>query len=313
MKRKGKVACPCYAVADWAARYENHETRKLKSLLWIPTPVHHDGLGYRVVIAGEDGERVLAAWYLILQVAARSPVRGVLASESMPYEPRHLAAMTGAKSETFTEALCVLSEPEIGWLVRVPWPLPEKVIGRNAAGAAWHKSGDSPDAPGDSPDKTGAGHRRREGKQGKGTTGTEPEGIEKQDGNRTEGDRGKPSEGNGAEAGPVSDSLSSSDSVSVRSGPVSVDASERHAAIKAFKRHELSGTAALRFAVTGNPNGDIGASDVQEAIRTLPESEQLRIAAHAYAVKLKHRDKDAGYVVGVVRNMVKDLAAKMHA
>lgn len=279
MKRKSKVACQCYAVAHWGIEYENNVTRKLKFLKWIPTPVNHDGLGYRVVISGKDGERILAAWYLILQVAARSPVRGVLASETMPYEPRHLAIMTGAKSATFTEALRVLSEPEIGWLIRVTWPLFEKDIKRNAAGVAWHTSGDSPDKPAESPDTSGDSPDR--GKQGNRTTGTEQKGNKK----------GKPTN-------PVSDSYS------IFSDSVSVSKDEKTAAMEKFRSHNYTGAEALRFAVTKNKNGKIAATDIQGAIETIPDPELLEIAAEIYAVRTKHSDKDVGYFVGVARKLI---------
>lgn len=108
-----------YRVKNWQEHFENHESRKVKRVSWVAVPNKHDGKGYRRVAASPDGVPVLAAWTLILQVASKMPVRGVLADEDGPLDSTDLAAMTGFPAEIFEKAFKLLIEPKIGWLERV--------------------------------------------------------------------------------------------------------------------------------------------------------------------------------------------------
>lgn len=134
---------PCkvvYAIKDWDRHYESSETRKLKSLPRVLVPVKHDGKGYRRIIRQANGPTIYGAWILILQLAAKCPVRGVLEDEDGPLTAEDMELKTDCPARIFEEALAFLSRPEVGWVY-------QKSSG--SVNAASRFSGASPDAPGD--------------------------------------------------------------------------------------------------------------------------------------------------------------------
>lgn len=124
---------PIYAIKDWDKHFENSESRKVKSLTWVRVTNKHDGKGYRRLVANSKSIQVFCAWNLIIQVASKMPVRGVLCDDDGPLTTSDLAFKTGFPEHIFSEAFKVLSEPVIGWLITL-----------NRDGIPAH-----PDAPGD--------------------------------------------------------------------------------------------------------------------------------------------------------------------
>jgi len=114
----------CYAVKDWDTHFENSESRKVKSLTWVPVKNKHDGKGYRRVVAHPKSAQVFCAWTLIIQVASKMPARGVLRDEDGPLTTSDLSAMTGFPEHIFEEAFKVLTENKIGWLTVIESGLP---------------------------------------------------------------------------------------------------------------------------------------------------------------------------------------------
>lgn len=113
---------PLYQIAHWDEHFETSETRKLKSLSWVPTPDKHDGLGFRRLAAEKDACELFGAWNLILQIASRGRPgsRGRLARDGVGLSAADLALMTGFPERIFTRALEFFSHPRQGWLVVVP-------------------------------------------------------------------------------------------------------------------------------------------------------------------------------------------------
>jgi hypothetical protein len=108
-----------FRIKDWDKHFENHESRKVKGVRWVALPNKHDGKSYRRLTALPDAPGVFAAWTLILQVASKMPVRGVLADEDGPLDSDDLSAMTGFPSEIFDQAFKALTQPKIAWLEEV--------------------------------------------------------------------------------------------------------------------------------------------------------------------------------------------------
>lgn len=106
-----------YSVKDWNEHYEKAQSRKVDVAQWVPLPVKHDGKGYRRLMALPNGLRILGAWTLILQVAAKCKPRGILADNEGPLTAEDIALKTGAPEEALSEALEVLTGERIGWLV----------------------------------------------------------------------------------------------------------------------------------------------------------------------------------------------------
>lgn len=107
-----------YGVKDWEKHFENSESRKVKSLTWLPVKNKHDGKGYRRVVAHPRSVQVFCAWCLMIQVASKMPTRGLLLDEDGPITASDLAFMTGFPEAIFDMAFEVLADPKIGWLER---------------------------------------------------------------------------------------------------------------------------------------------------------------------------------------------------
>lgn len=83
---------------------------------WIPIPTGQDGKAFRRIAARKDGAEIYAAWILILQIAARMPVRGILADQDGDLVPEDFALMSGYPEKLFKNAVSVLCSEKIGWL-----------------------------------------------------------------------------------------------------------------------------------------------------------------------------------------------------
>lgn len=107
---------PTYRIRDWDKHFENSESRKYKSLKWVPVMNKHDGKGYRRVAAHPKSVQVFCAWSLIIQVASKMPTRGVLLDDDGPITASDLSSMTGFPESIFEAAFNVLVDSKIGWL-----------------------------------------------------------------------------------------------------------------------------------------------------------------------------------------------------
>ena len=67
-----------YRIRDWGRLFENNRTRELKRLEWIAVPNKHDSDGFTDLMSREDGPALYGAWVLILEVASKCEIRGVL-------------------------------------------------------------------------------------------------------------------------------------------------------------------------------------------------------------------------------------------
>lgn len=107
-----------YSITNWDGIYENHETRKLDNLRWIPQPNKHDGLGFRRMAQHKDAAELLAAWTLIVQVASKGSKgrRGNLERDGVPLSASDLAMITGFPERIFTRAFDFFTQPQSGWL-----------------------------------------------------------------------------------------------------------------------------------------------------------------------------------------------------
>src|SRR3954467_14235312 len=113
---------PPIQLAFWATHHEVRRSRRTEeSLDQVLLPTHHDSLGYRRLAAEPDAAGLLAAWTLMVGIAARlpRPLRGLLVSEAgRPYTSADLAVMTGFPEAFFTRAFAFFGDPALGWLVR---------------------------------------------------------------------------------------------------------------------------------------------------------------------------------------------------
>jgi hypothetical protein len=105
-----------YRVRNWSEFFENAQSRKYQRLSWVPIPNKHDGKSYRRLMAHDDGPALYGAWLLIVQVASKCPVRGVLADADGVLDADDLAAKTGCPASLFVKAFELLTHPKVAWL-----------------------------------------------------------------------------------------------------------------------------------------------------------------------------------------------------
>jgi hypothetical protein len=108
---------PVYRVKNWDEVFEKSQMRKAKTHHWVAMPIKHDGAGFRRVSIQPNACELFCAWCLIVQVAAKCPCRGVLASDSGEgLDADDLAIKTGFPIRIFEDALEFFTGPKIGWL-----------------------------------------------------------------------------------------------------------------------------------------------------------------------------------------------------
>ncbi len=105
-----------YRIKNWNETFEKSDTRKCKSMRWAAIPNKHDGKSFRRIAKLPNNTDVFTAWVLIVQLASKMPVRGVLADRDGPLTAEDMADKTGFPEEMFKAALPILAEPRIGWL-----------------------------------------------------------------------------------------------------------------------------------------------------------------------------------------------------
>ena len=112
---------PLYKIANWHALFEPSESRRSSSpLKWIPVPTKTDGFGFGLLRQEKNNAELLAAWYLMLGIAAKQPIelRGTLMRDGQPLTAEDLELMTGFSSKIFSAAFSFFTQPRQGWLVK---------------------------------------------------------------------------------------------------------------------------------------------------------------------------------------------------
>ena len=107
-----------WVVANWEENFEIAQSRRRAGRLsWVAMPTRHDSRGYRRLIRGVNGVQHFAAWVVMVQVAARCHVRGILAEDrGIGLSATDLENMTDIPSGVFESAFVALED--IGWITR---------------------------------------------------------------------------------------------------------------------------------------------------------------------------------------------------
>ncbi len=122
-----------YRIRNFTDYFETSESRKRSGPMeWVKMRTKHDGRGFRRVTRLQHSVHALLGWYLILQVAAKMPVRGLLADLDGPLDADDLADKTLIPKKAFQSALTSLCDEEIGWLEKLEWD-PEASFSDNLA------------------------------------------------------------------------------------------------------------------------------------------------------------------------------------
>ncbi len=111
-----------YRIRNFTEYFETSESRKRSGPMeWVKMRTKHDGRGFRRVTRLQNSVHALAGWYLILQVAAKMPVRGLLADLDGPLDADDLSDKTLIPKKAFQTALTSLCDEKIGWIEKLDW------------------------------------------------------------------------------------------------------------------------------------------------------------------------------------------------
>ena len=109
--------CRAYAIADWDEVFEKSQMKRAKTHHWVAMPIKHDGAGFRRICIQPNATDLFSAWVLIVQVAAKCKVRGILLDGGKALEADDLAIKTGFPSSIFESAFEFFTSEKMGWLV----------------------------------------------------------------------------------------------------------------------------------------------------------------------------------------------------
>lgn len=120
-----KSAQFAWEIVKWDERHENHDTRKVvKALDFIVVPTEIR-LSLRQLLGETRGAESFGVYVALAEVAARMPIRGLLANDNGPLTTRDMADLTGLPKRKIDAALQRLSEhggkPQLQWFRRVEW------------------------------------------------------------------------------------------------------------------------------------------------------------------------------------------------
>jgi hypothetical protein len=106
-----------FSINKWGELFENNRSRTVKDLDWVSIPNRHDGENYSKMITHKDGAVLFSAWNLLVQVASKCKIRGVLIrDDGRPHDSASLCLKTRAPKAWFDKAFeWLLSETD--WLL----------------------------------------------------------------------------------------------------------------------------------------------------------------------------------------------------
>ncbi len=105
-----------YRIKNWDEHFELAQSRPYKNLSWVKFPNRHDGKGFRRVSMHHRNSDLFTAWILIVQVASKMKVRGLLVDDDGPLTAEDLADKTGFAEDIFLLAFEELTKPRFRWL-----------------------------------------------------------------------------------------------------------------------------------------------------------------------------------------------------
>jgi len=122
-----------YSIADWDTCFEVAQNRRVVGpLSWVAIPTKHDGLVFRKLMDQNPTGSIYAAWQLIVQVAAKCPIRGTLSDGKKPLTAKDLELKTGFNEKHFQSAFDLLSGDDMAWLLCSEYTPSQSVLGDNS-------------------------------------------------------------------------------------------------------------------------------------------------------------------------------------
>lgn len=101
-------------IMDWDKNFETAQSRKVSHLNWVSIPNNLGSRAYRKIMLQDNGIEIFGVWILLVQIASRAPIRGILADEDGAYSLEDLEVYSDCPKEKFATAIPILAS--IGWI-----------------------------------------------------------------------------------------------------------------------------------------------------------------------------------------------------
>lgn len=105
-----------YTIKNWGKVFENFRSRELKEPKYVCWPVRLDSEGLGMLLETPDGLQAFGVFSVLVQLAAKCPVRGTLEDERGPWTVDRISKHLRIPRDILTRAFALLSSTEIGWL-----------------------------------------------------------------------------------------------------------------------------------------------------------------------------------------------------
>jgi len=110
-----------WAIKDWDPVFEDRRSREIERLAFLHARVlDRKSDAYALLVAQDGGVEAYGVFWALVLVAARCPVRGVLADDKGVLTPLRMSVKAGIPLSPVERAIPMLSSREVGWLVEVP-------------------------------------------------------------------------------------------------------------------------------------------------------------------------------------------------
>lgn len=117
-----------WAIKDWTDTFETWETRRLrKPLAYIRLKVGYQSARYRILMATPGGPEAWGVFVSMLTVAGKTTPRGMFAREGAEMTTRLLAVESSVPLDALNRSIKLLTDPEIGWLLRATIPIDDRI------------------------------------------------------------------------------------------------------------------------------------------------------------------------------------------
>ena len=129
-----------YRIRDWDVYYETSETRKWKTLKWVPLRVKLDGRNYRRLMKLKKGPQIFGCWCALLEAATKCDPRGDFVDGSgNVYGVDDLVLVTEMPQHLVAETLTLLSTPPFDWVITASAEESPASAGESSASASLNK------------------------------------------------------------------------------------------------------------------------------------------------------------------------------
>jgi len=105
-----------YRIKDWNKVFEDYRSREVAELEFVKWPVRRSSEAFYMLARTAEGMIAFGVFAILVQWAARCPLRGTLRDERGPVTPERFADRYGMPIKVARKAFAALADRDFGWL-----------------------------------------------------------------------------------------------------------------------------------------------------------------------------------------------------